>query len=303
MNNTQRSGTMANSINIIDDSKPSLFSDFKFIAISNFICHESTKTHFSLYKKRWVPETFFEFAFNEYKKYAFSSSVEIRNYFKLYSDSDISSILTNYMNSEISIIDKKKSKDGEHVYHVNNENNYLEISLGDHEIFGFTDKKLYSVLNNISNHINNRDELVSIKDLYEKFLLKKYIRTSELHSFELKNKKAINQAGAQSAKAPEIATKKNEILVGEKSVVPSQKGKVVKMFFPKLALPSAYPTSQEKSRVNSERKVSRLLKTDAQVALINKYKFNAVSYSRSFIEKRKVAQKNNTEKKKFDFDF
>lgn len=294
---------MAKTIKIIDDMKPSLFSDFKFIAISNFICHESTKTHFKLYKKLWVPETFFEFAFNEYKKYAFSATPEIKEYFKLYSDAEISSVLTNYMNSEITIIDKKKSKDGEHLYHVNKDNEYLEISLGDNEIFGFTDKKLYSALNNISNHINERDELVSIKDLYEKFLLKKYIRTSELHSFELKNIKAVNRAGSQIERVQTSVNKNNEVLVGEKSLVPSQKGKVVKMFFPKLALPSAYPNSQEKSRVNSERKISHLMKTDKQVALINKYKFNAVSYSRAFIEKRKFVQKDKPNKKKFDFDF
>lgn len=294
---------MANTIKIIDDMKPSLFSDFKFIAISNFICHESTKTHFKLYKKLWVPETFFEFTFNEYKKYAFSATPEIKKYFKLYSDAEISSVLTNYMNSEITIIDRKKSKDGEHLYHVNKDNEYLEVSLGDDEIFGFTDKKLYSALTNISNHINERDELVSIKDLYEKFLLKKYIKTSELHSFELKNRKAVNRAGSQIERVQTSVNKNNEVLVGEKSLVPSQKGKVVKMFFPKLALPSAYPNSQEKSRVNSERKISHLMKTDKQVALINKYKFNAVSYSRAFIEKRKFVQKDKPNKKKFDFDF
>lgn len=288
---------MDKQIQIIDDIKPSLFSSFKNVAISNYITHESVKTYHEVYNKTWIPESFIEFTFEEYKKYAFHSTKDIQEFFRLYSDSEISLILTNYMNSEFSIINKKRSRSGEHVYHVDTFLGNQNLSLGDPNVNGYTNKSLYTALNNISHHIKNSDELVSIKELYEKFSLKRYLKTTEVE------KQSSITPKASKVAQNEIKKETSTVLVGEKSTIPVQKGKVTKMFFPKLNLPSAFPTSQEKSRVNSEKTVRRFMKTDNQVALINKYQFNTVKYHTSFIDKRKHAQNKKSTKRKLDFDF
>lgn len=288
---------MDTQIQIIDDIKPSLFSSFKNVAISNYITHESVKTYHEIYNKIWIPESFIEFTFEEYRKYAFHSTKDIQEFFRLYSDSEISLILTNYMNSEFSILNKKRSRNGEHVYHIDTFMGNQNLSLGDLNVNGYTNKPLYTALNNISHHIKNSDELVSIKELYEKFSLKRYLKTTEVE------KQSSKAPKASQATQNEIKKETATVLVGEKSDIPNQKGKVTKMFFPKLNLPSAFPTSQEKSRVNSERTVRRFMKTDNQVALINKYQFNTVKYHTSFIDKRKHAQNKKSTKGKFDFDF
>lgn len=296
---------MAEPIQIIDDITPTIFDTFTGVAISNFFCHETVKTYFDIYKANWIPESFFEFSFGEFQKYSFTSSNEVREFFKLYSKDNITSIIVNYMNSAYSLINRKRYRNGEQAYRISVENENLDVSLADEGVYGNFDKNLYSALSNILKHVRGGDELVSIKDLYEKFMLKKFLQSGTLRTT---GQKAVSKAFANVEKVSsnqikneQAQAKQDKILVSEKIDLPNQKGKVTKMFFPRLTLPSSYPTSQEKSRVNSEKTVLKFMNIDDQVALINKYKFNAVKYRQSFIDKRKTAQK--AEKKVFDFDF
>lgn len=293
---------MVEDIEFIDDSEQTIFSTFSGVAIANFFCHEIVRTYFDTYKQEWVPESFFEFMFDEFKKYAFLSSNDIREFFRLYKTENIASAITNYMNCEFSALNKKRTRGGETVYHIDTKLNVLHLSFANNEIYGSSDKVLYSSLKNTATHFSDSDELVTTKDLYERFLLKKQIKEIALNKIS-KNQSERKSTSSTPSK-PEDEQKKpneNQVLVGEQSEVPNQKGKIVKMFFPKLNLPSAYPTSLGKSRVNSERTVNKFMKIDTQVSLINKYKFNGVKYNLSFINKRKLAQK--PQKKKFDFDF
>lgn len=296
---------MAEPIQIIDDITPTIFDTFTGVAISNFFCHETVKSFYNIYKETWIPESFFEFSFAEFQKYSFTSTNEIREYFKLYKKDNITSIIVNYMNSAFSLINRKRTRNGEPIYRITNELGLLDISLADEGAYGTFDKNLYSALENIAKHVRGGDELVTTKDLYEKFMLRKYLTSS---SFKLAKDGTVSKAFASTEKAlgannqkQQTEPKVNKVLVSEKIDLPKQKGKVVKMFFPRLSLPSTYPTSQEKSRVNTEKTVRRFMNIDDQVALINHYKFNAVKYHQSFIDKRKAAQK--TQKKVFDFDF
>ena len=93
----------------------------------------------------------------------------------------------------------------------------------------------------------------------------------------------------------------NVILEGTKTELPQQSGKVVKVFFPKLSLPSPYPILLDKSRINSDHRAKKFARTDKQVKIINNHQFNGVKYKLAFIEKRKAAKK--PARRKFDFDF
>ena len=159
---------MAEPIQIIDDITPTIFDTFTGVAISNFFCHETVKSYYNIYKETWIPESFFEFSFAEFQKYSFTSTNEIREYFKLYKKDNITSIIVNYMNSAFSLINRKRSRKGEPVYRIATELGLLDISLADEGAYGTFDKNLYSALENIAKHVRGGDELVTTKDLYEK---------------------------------------------------------------------------------------------------------------------------------------
>ena len=292
---------MAEPIKIIEDIEPNIFNSFANTSIANFFCHDAVRTYYEIYQDAWIPESFFKFFMNECKKYSFTSTNDIRNFFKLYKDENLYPVIFQYMNSDFSIINKKRQKEGENIYHIDTELDYINVSLGDELVYGKFDKNLYTALQNISNHMHGGDELVSTKELYEKFLLKEFLASSKQGNAKIGNY-TVSKVFGKSQPAQEVKEgKKNEVLVSEKVDLPNQKGKVVKIFFPRLSLPSAYPMSLEKSRVNSEVTAKKFMSIDKQVTLINHYKFNAIKYHKSFIDKRKAAQK--PAKKKLDFDF
>lgn len=280
-------------ITLIDDLEPSLLDTYEKLNVSNYICHEACSEFYNLYKEKWIPETYIEFIFGEYKKYSFQSVETIKEFFRIYKPSDIPTIIGSYMSSTLCIIGNKKTRQGLDYYKIVNLD-LINVRFSSKNIYGNNNKVLYGSLEKIANHIRNTDELVTHKDLYEKFMMKKYIDnvlTTKVHKRNNKNTKSNIKEEPQQ----------NEYLVGEKTNIPNQRGKVVKIFFPRLSLPSAYPTSQDKSRVNTERVARKFMRIDDEVTLINKYRFSSIKYHKSFIEKRKLAQK--PQKKKFDFDF
>ena len=279
-------------IYISDDEKETVLSTFENANIADFVCHEACKQYISIYRNRKIPLSYFEFMFDEFQKHSFASIKPVINFFDIYKSEDILSILENYMNNTFTLIQSKQEKHNK-IYFILKKDQSLEISLSDQNVYGKNNPQLYKSLDAIRAHIENGDEMLSKKDLYERFMLRRYLVehfSSSLEKLETSENRASNANNISE-----------QLLVGQATQLPDQKGKVVKMFFPKLSLPSAYPSSQEKSRVNSDYRVKKLMKVDNQITLINKYKFNNVKYKASFIEKRKLAQK--PKKKKFDFDF
>lgn len=286
--------------NIVEDIEPNIFNSFTNTSIANFICHDAVRTYYEIYQNIWIPESFFKFYINECKKYSFTSTNDIRSFFKIYKDADLYPIIMHYMNSDFSLLNRKRQRNGENIFRIDTELEYLNVSLGDDLVYGKYDKDLYTALQNISNHMHGGDELVSTKELYEKFLLKEYLTSGKQSQAKIGNS-AVSKVFGENQPTQQPEAKKSQVLISEKIDLPKQKGKVVKMFFPRLTLPSSYPMSLEKSRVNSEVTVNKFMSIDDQVTLINHYKFNAVKYHQSFIDKRKAAQK--PAKKKIDFDF
>ena len=263
--------------------------------IANFIIHEACKKYYNLIKNKWLPLSFIDFYFEEYKRYSFMSKNFLEPFFMVYQEIDTLSLVENYYHCQYSAISGKRKIKSEQHYLVE-DNYYLSCNIADNDILGMFDPLLYQDLGQVSKHLENSDELVSIQDNYEYFLLKRYV-LDEDRKVELKKaqKKAILEA------KKELEEDKSPILVGAQTEVPNQKGKVVKVFFHKLNLPSPYPILNEKSRINSDHKAKNVLRADRQIKLINKYKINGVKYSVSFIEKRKAAKK--PARRKFDFDF
>lgn len=280
---------------IIDDSEESLLASQRNSSIANFITHEALKKYYELYKRRWVPMSFIEFYFSEYKSYEFLSKTFLKDFFSLYTTEDIPSIVENYMNCYYCLIVKKENKKDELCYFIS-DRDYMFVRLSDEDVLGRFDPELYKNLENITIHMEKNDELITLKEMYESFMIRKVV-LSYKPNIKPSSIKTSAKVAPSVTKAVDIS---DAMLVGNKSDVPNQKGRVVKLYFPKLALPSAYPILLEKSRINSDHRASRFMPTDKQVTLINKYKFNRVKYRQGFIEKRKAASK---PKRKFEFDF
>ena len=101
---------------------------------------------------------------------------------------------------------------------------YLNYDLHEPTVLGMFDQKLYGELGNFCEHFKNSDELVSVKENYEYYMLKKIVLQSKV-------KIEITPAQKEALEQEKI---NNTVLVGEQTEVPEQKGKVVKIFFPKL---------------------------------------------------------------------
>jgi len=271
--------------------------------IANFITHEACQKYFNEYKSPWIPLSFIEFYFEEYKRYAFMSPEFLEPFFNLYTTKDLDAIIENYYNARYSLITKKSTKKHETYYYIT-KNEYFSVNLYERSFLGFLHEALYKNIEIISNHFKNRDELLTLKETYEYYMIKKtilsYDSSNKSEFYKLFNSKKSIKAEAKEPVKPQEQTK-SSVLVGNSTELPQQKGKVFKLFFPKLNLPSPYPSSQDKSRINSNYRIKKLLNPDKQVTIINHHKFNGVKYSIDFIEKRKAAQK--PARRKFDFDF
>ena len=179
-------------------------------------------------------------------------------------------------------------------------------------------KIIFENIKNIVNELSNTDNLITKQEEYEKYLIenfldnyipeniepKKSVSTTKYEPTKNTDNDTINKH--KNKKHEKEQTKKvepvkeNLELTGKQEEMPEQKGRVVKLYIPKLTLPSAYPTLQDISRVDSDYKITKIATPDKMITLLNKYKIIAVKYHSSFIDKRKNVKK---PKPKFSFDF
>lgn len=279
------------------DIPDTLLSSQININIANFITHEACRKYYDIYQNAWVPLSFIEFIFDEYRRVDFMSPIYLTPFFAVYTPDDLPAIIESYYNSEYCLI-KRKSNRKDEVCYLIDDLEYLDINLSSKDVLGVYSPELYSNLGNISSHLEKSDELLTTREIYETFMMKKIVLA---HTKKIEKKLESQIPNMATTNNGNRVHKADTTLIGEKSEVPQLKGKVVKIYFPKLLLPSAYPTLMESSRINSSYRVKLFLSPAKEISLINKYKFNAVKYKTGFIEKRKAAKKPS--KPKFDFDF
>lgn len=297
-----------------NQSDISLLSLQDNIYIANFIAHESCKTFYNTYKEKWIPLSFVEFFFEEYKLYGENKSKFLKDFFDAYSPSDIVDIMARYAERVYSLVTNRSSKFEEIKYKLGNFSVGLNIDLTDPEFMGRQNSELLRDLDLVKKCVDNTDENITLKELYEKYMIRKIVllraRTKEIRlrkdekpkksetSGQAKVEKAIQTTEQTAQSAPVF---QNQTLVGQAIDIPEQKGHITKVLFPRLSLPSPYPVLKDKSRINSEYKIRKFTSNDMQIKIINQKKFNAVKYTTAFLEKRKLASK--PQKRKFDFDF
>lgn len=254
----------------------------------------------NLYKDKFhsnsIPFSFIEFFINElshYKDKLDSPIVEFFNYYQ--QNKNLELYVRMYTMSGYNTAKGIKTIDGYQYLILDPKNNfyiddYIERPLS--TISGETAKQL----KDLYNEYGKGDELKSLNDLFDDFLIEKFIENYNNVEHQEKTKK--QQKTTQDVENERL----NTTLIGVKNEMPNQKGKVVQLNIPKFKLPMTYPIDLSNSRILSEKRAKKFASADKCIKFINKHAFTAIGFSVGFVEKRKsVKKKKNFDKFGFDF--
>lgn len=283
------------------------------LTTSNILLHFACLDYISTYKSNMVPFNYIEYFIKYVSTYENLFKTDLVNFYKDFdiNNIDIELLATIYSKDMISIVVTVVKKDSIE-FIVTDENPidlltyYMESETNDS-----VRKVIYSNIKLIIDNMNQSDQLISKKAMYEKYMINKFLDSYNLDNIKTninttdniindESKIISTQNELNDSNTPSTPLMEDKELKGKEIEVPEQKGKVVKLFIPKLLLPSPYPVLQDTSRINSDYKAKKLTKADKLLTIFDKYKFKAVIYSTGFIGKRKKVKK---PKPKFSFDF
>lgn len=253
------------------------------------IFNRAIAKYISIYHKKEIPLSFVEFYISEIKNYDYMFRKETKNFFdnfqKVYPNFEI--LAEIYKKSYFTHITKIKTINGEKFMIVPN----LELTDYTNDLLNSSTKDVSDTVSNIvkiTEHINDSDEIVDYNKCYESFIIAKIIKSTEFKEYSGKSKVILNIFDNTESVSTISASKRAERLTGERLNLSKQKGKVTKLIIPKLKLPTAYPKTTTFNRFNSEYHVRNFVSASREILILNDLKINGVSYSESFVEKRKA---------------
>ena len=281
---------IANQIYTIDLPKDEDFmsSGMNMMVIATIFQRAITK-YVSIYHKKEIPLSFVEFYINEIRNYDYMFRKETKVFFDAFDKKipkfDVMAEI--YKKSYFSQVKKIKLINGEKYLIV------PSLVLNDYtaDIINTSSKDVADTVSNIvkiTEHINNSDEIVDYNKCYESFIISKVIKATEFREYSGKSKVILNIFDNTESESTISAARKAERLTGERLSLSKQKGKVTKLVIPKLKLPTAYPKTVTFNRFNSEYHVRNFVSASRQILILNDLKINGVSYSETFVEKRKA---------------
>ena len=172
--------------------------------------------------------------------------------------------------------------------------NYAEVDLRAKNVPERYEKRLEDLVKYLIEPYKKNDELKTISELYDDFLIEKFIENyNNVEHHEIKD---------QSNPIVQENKRLNTTLVGTKNEIPNQNGRIVQLNIPSFELPMSFPIDFNHSRILSEYKAKRFAYADKCIKIINKHRISAIGFSVGFVEKRKsVKKKKNFDKFGFDF--
>lgn len=281
---------IANQVYTINVPKDEEFSSsgINMMVIATIFQNAISK-YISIYHKKEIPLSFVEFYISEINNYDYMFRKETKAFFESYvkiaPKMDI--MLEVYRQSYFSQIKKVKIVNGEKVLVMPS----LILTDYSEDIITSSTKNVADTVSNIikiTKHINNSDEIVDYNKCYERFIISKIIRESEFDEYSGKSKVVLNVLDNSESESIVAASKRAERLTGERLNLSKQKGRVTKLIIPKLKLPTNYPKTTTFNRFNSNYYVRNFVSASRQILILNDLKINGVSYSESFVEKRKA---------------
>jgi len=286
---------IANQIYLVDlPSDETFLSEDNNLLIITAIFQQAIEKHLSIYHERKIPLSFIEFYINEIKNYEYLFRIQTREFFERFNNiAPNLEIIANVYNKSYFAQSTKIEHIEDEIYLILERNEVIDYVS---DIINTSEKDIVSAITNIlqiTNHINNSDEIIPFYEIYENYMISKIIRRSEFVKYHGKSRFILNIH--DNSESPEIksAIKKAERLTSERINLAKQKGKVTKIVIPKLKLPSSYPKTVEFNRFNSKYKVNNFISASRQILILNDLKVNGVAYSSNFIEKRKAINQSN----------
>lgn len=253
------------------------------------IFNRAISKHISIYHKKEIPLSFVEFYVTEIRNYDYMFKKETKAFFEAFDKSvprfDV--LAEIYKNSYFSQISSIKTVENEKILIIPS----LILTDYNDEILSTSSKEVSDTISNIikiTEHINNSDEIVDYNKCYESFIISKIIRETEFEDYTGKSKVILNIFDNSESESTISASKRAERLTGERLNLSKQKGKVTKLIIPKLKLPTTYPKTTTFNRFNSDYYVRNFVSASRQILILNDLKINGVSYSTSFVDKRKA---------------
>lgn len=246
-----------------------------------------------------VPFSFIEFYLEEMSHYKDKFNPNIQEFFENFKKDDNLEMYIRMLNfSTYNVAKGIKKIDGYTYLQLDPKNNFyiedyierptsLNGQVSATEIKEYSDKYLFS------------DELKSLSELYDDFLIEKFIEN--YNNVEHHINQTTTKENQEDLKIKEETERLNTTLIGTKNTIPNQKGKIVQLNIPRFKLPMSYPIDLNNSRVISDRRARRFVSADQCIRLINAHSITAIGFSIGFIEKRKTIKTKKTNK--FDFDF
>lgn len=281
---------IASQIYTIDLPKDEDFSSSSLnMMVVATIFNRAISKYISIYHQKEIPLSFVEFYISEIRNYDYMFRKETKSFFEAYDKTTpkISVLAEIYKNSYFSQIKTIKRNNDEKMLIVPS----LVLTDYTNEIINASSKDVADTISNIikiTEHINNSDEIVDYNKCYESFMIAKIIRETEFEDYNGKSKVILNIFDNTESESTISASKRAERLTGERLALSKQKGKVTKLIIPKLKLPTTYPKTTTFNRFNSDYHVRNFVSASRQILILNDLKINGVSYTESFVEKRKA---------------
>ena len=265
-------------------------SEGKNMMVIATIFQQALAKFIQIYKSKKAPLTFIQFYVEEIRNYSYMFTKQIKEFFETYDriNPNLDILANVYIKSYFSQVNTIKTIKGERILILEN----LYVTDLTEDMLNDSDKETCSAISNIlqiTEHINNSDEIIPFYENYENYMISRIIKKSEfIEKNNGKSKVVLNIF--DNDESPQIisATKRAERLTSERINISKQKGKVTKLVIPKLKLPTAYPKTVTFNRYNSNYHVRNFVSASRQILILNDLKINGVSYSNDFVEKRKA---------------
>lgn len=279
---------VANQIYLVDlpSDETFLSSDNNLLIIAT-IFQKAIEKHLSIYNESKVPLSFIEFYIKEMRNYDYLFRLQIKEFFEQYDKlAPNLEIIANIYNKSYFAQSSKILKADDEIYLELESTTTIDYIS---DIMNNSDKNIMSAVSNIvqiTNHINNSDEIIPFYEIYENYMISSLIKKSEFNKYHGKSKFILNIYDNSESPQIKSAIKKAERLTSERINLSKQKGKITKIVIPKLKLPSAYPKTVSFNRFNSKYKANNFISASRQILILNDLKINGIAYSNNFIEKR-----------------
>ena len=260
-----------------------------YFIINNMLCDEAVKRYIKIYGTYDIPYGFITFFITICQRYSVLINDYLNAYFYSFNAGSVAldTSMQIYAKSKKPIAKLKEIsknsfllglKKGKYI-EVNrkfvaqslsynaDDNDKLKASLGCIEL----------IIDKINGTYNNKQ----LKKEYE-FYAEQYKKSGKITTHQASGT-VITGTGKQVKAPPKPITTK----------------RVAKLVLPKIELPAIYPVSSTKSRVDSRYFVYRFVDSARQVELIQRYRINAVNFTKGFVSKRTDAFKESSSKNRF----